>query len=197
MYERAGRAGSQGHVSRVGAASLHAGELLHGRFGAIALELGLALYPVGALLGHRPLSELVAQLDFKLAAVEVALPVELGDVEFPALLADLVGDLVGNERRRGEDEVQLVDLLQLGFQGLKGVHREAGGRDFQARAGRQRLLEVVAQQVADVVDQFHQSLAPESLLVRLAAIHSSRPLRRKRHVPPNLKSGSLPSAVKR
>lgn len=115
----------QGHVSRVGAASLHAGELLHRRFGAVALEFGLAPYPLGALLGHRPLGELVAQLDFKLAAVQAAFAVELGDVEFLAFFANLVGHLTGCEGGGGKDEAEFVDLLQLGLQGLEGVHREA------------------------------------------------------------------------
>jgi hypothetical protein len=94
-------------------------------------------------------------LDFKLAAVEAALPVELRDVEFLLLLANLVGDLVGNKGGRGEDEVQFVDLFQLGFQRLEGVHRKARGRDLQARAWPEGLLEIVAKQPADVVDQFH------------------------------------------
>lgn len=187
----------QGHVGRVGAASLHARELLHRCFGAVAAELGLAPYPVGALLGHCPLGELVAKLDFKLAAVEAALAVELGDVELLALLANLVADLVGHKGGRGEDEVQLIDLLQLGFQRLEGVHRKARCGDLEPCPWPEGLLEVIAQQAADVVDQFHQSPAPESLLIRLAAIHSSRSLRRKRHVPPSLKAGSLPSAARR
>ena len=147
----------QGHVRRVDAASLHAGELLHGRFGAVAAERGLAPYPVGAFLGHGPLGELVAKLNLELAAVEAALAVELGYVELLAFLANFVGDLVGHKGGRGEDEVQLVELFQLGLQRLEGVHRKARGRDLQARAGPEGLLEIVAQQAADVVDQFHRA----------------------------------------
>lgn len=97
-------------------------------------------------------------MDFKLAAVEAALPVELGNVEFLSLFASLVGDLVGNKGGRGEAEVQLVDLLQLGFQRLERVHRKARGRDLQARAWPEGLFEIVAKQPANVVDQFHGRL---------------------------------------
>jgi hypothetical protein len=95
------------------------------------LKRSLAAHPVGALFGDGALGELVAQLDLELAAVQAALAVELGDVEFLALLADLVGHLVGHEGGRGEDEVQFVDLFQLGLQRLEGVHREARSGDLQ------------------------------------------------------------------
>lgn len=149
------------------------------------------------LLGHCPLGELVAKLDFKLAAIKAALTVKLGDVELPTFLANFIGDFVGHKGERSEDEVQLVNLFQFGFQRLEGVHRKARSGNLQACPRFDGLPEIIAQQAADIVDQFHQLLAPESLLVRLAAIHSSRSLRRKRHVPPNLKAGSLPSAARR
>ncbi len=44
------------------------------------------------------------------------------------------------------------DVPTIGFQRLEGVHRKARGRDLQASAGFERLLEVVAEQAVDVVD---------------------------------------------
>jgi hypothetical protein len=97
----------------------------------LLLNRSLAAHPVSALLGDGPLGQLVAQLDLELAAVQAALAVELGDVEFLALFANLVGDFAGREGGRGEDEAEFVDLLQLGLQGLEGVHREARSGDLQ------------------------------------------------------------------
>lgn len=59
------------------------------------------------------------------------------------------------------------------------------------------MLEILSKQPANVVNQFHQSFTPESLFARLAAIHASRSLRRKRHVPPSLNAGIFPSAARR
>jgi hypothetical protein len=111
-----GREAVQWHVGGVCATGLHAGELLHRRLAAIGLERRLAAHPVSALFCDGALGQLVAQLNLELTAVQAAFAVELGDVEFLALLANLVGDLVGGERRRGEDEAELVDFFQLGFQ---------------------------------------------------------------------------------
>src|SRR5690606_12394503 len=94
---------------------------------------------------------------FKLAAVEAAFAVELGDVEFLALLANFVGDLVGHKGGRGKNEIQLVKILQLSFQRLEGVHREARGGNLESCPWPERLLEIIAQQAADVVDQFHRA----------------------------------------
>ena len=99
------------HVGGVHAVGLHNGERLHGGLGAVALEPGLAAHPVSALLGDGALGQLVAQLNLELAAVEAAFAVELGNVEFLALFANLVGDLAGRESWGGEDEAEFVDLL--------------------------------------------------------------------------------------
>lgn len=79
----------------VAVGGLHAGEPLLQRFSVVTLEFGLPPYQLCAILGYRPMGQLVAQLDFKLSAVEAALPVELGDVEFLLLFANLIGVLVG------------------------------------------------------------------------------------------------------
>ncbi len=89
----------------------------------------LALDPVSALPGDRALSELVAQSDLELGAVEARLALGLWDEELPALLAHLVGHLAGHEGRRGEDELQLADLLQFLAERLEGEDREGRGGD--------------------------------------------------------------------
>jgi hypothetical protein len=150
------------HVGCGGASGLHARERLHGRLGAVALECSLAAHPVSALFGDGALGQLVAKLNLEFAAVQAAFAVELGDVEFLALFAHLVGDLAGREGGRDEDEAEFVDLLHLGLQCLEGVHREARSGDFQPCLGLQRRLEVVTQQAGDVVNQFHvASSAPQ------------------------------------
>ena len=148
---------------------LYPHELLHGRTGPVAAKLRLATDPVGAFPGHGPLGELVAQLDFKRAAGQAALTVGVGNVKLPPFLANPVGGLSGREGRGGEDELQGFYLLQLRLQCLVGVHREAGGGNFQAGARLDGLFEVVTQQTADVVDQLHPSRAPVSLLASLWA----------------------------
>ena len=118
----------QGHVdgARIfGGARVDTGEWLHWRLRAVGHEARLAAQPFGALAHDGALGELVAQVDLELTAVQAALPVELGDVEFLALLADLVRHLFGHEGGRREDEAQLIDLLQLFLQGLEGIHRKA------------------------------------------------------------------------
>lgn len=158
----AGRETMQGHIGGVSAAGLHTGKRLHGGLGAVAFEPGLAAHPVSALLGDGPLGQLVAQLDFELAAVQAALAVLLGDVEFLTLFANLVSDFAGGERGRREDEAEFFDLLQFGLQGLEGVHREARSGDLEPRSRLQRRFEIVTQQAGDVVNQFHvSSSAPQ------------------------------------
>jgi hypothetical protein len=63
----------------------------------IGLEGRLTPHPVGALLCNGTLGQLVAQLNLKLTAVQASLAIDLGNVEFFALFANLVGDLVGDE----------------------------------------------------------------------------------------------------
>ena len=53
-----------------------------------------------------------------------------------------------------EETLDCLSAVVVGY-----LHREAGGRDLQASAGLERLLEVVAEQAVDVVDQFHQEFA--------------------------------------
>ncbi|WP_265288696.1 hypothetical protein [Verminephrobacter eiseniae] len=130
---------------------------------AIAFESGLAAYPVGTFFGNGALIELVAQLNLEFAAVQTAFPIEFGNVEFLAFLANLVRDLVGDESGRGEDEAQFVDFFQLCLERFKCVHRKTGGGNLQAGAGLEGPLQVVAEQVGDVVDEFHQVSAFEGM----------------------------------
>ena len=112
----------QRHISGVRTRCLHTGKLLHRRFGAIGFERGLAPHPVGTLLGDGALGQPIAQLNFELASIEAALAANFRNVKLPALLANLVGNLVRNECRRGEDELQLIDLFEFRFQRLEGIH---------------------------------------------------------------------------
>ena len=125
----------QWHVRGARFSRLHAGELLHWGLAAIGLEGRLAPHPFCALFGNRSLGELVAQLNLELAAVQAALTIQLRDVELFSLFADLVGNLVGNERWRGEDEVQLVEFFQLSFQRFECIHRKTRRCDTQAGTG--------------------------------------------------------------
>jgi hypothetical protein len=52
----------------------------------------------------------------------------------------------GNECRRIEIELRRLNLLQVGFEGLKGVNREARRCDLELRSGHDRLLEIIAEQ---------------------------------------------------
>ena len=141
-------------------------ELLHGGACVVAAKLDLAANPVGAFTRHGALGQLVAQLDLELTAGQTALAVAGWDVELAPFLADPVRDLTGYEGRGGEDELERLDMLQLGLQGLVGIHREAGGRYLEACARLDGLFEVLSQQTADVVDQLHPSFTPGSLLIR-------------------------------
>ena len=61
----------------------------------------------------------------------------------------------GTNVGRREDELQRLDLLQLRLQRLERVDREARGGDLAAWIRADRLLEVVAEQAVDVVDDLH------------------------------------------
>ncbi|MNF73567.1 hypothetical protein D3C84_555720 [compost metagenome] len=89
----------QWHVRGVRFSRLHAGELLHRGLAAIGLEGGLTPHPFCALFGNRSLGKLVSQLNLELATVKAALTIQLRDVEFLSLFADLVGNLASNEGR--------------------------------------------------------------------------------------------------
>jgi len=79
-------------------------------------------------------------LNFELTPVQAPFAVSLRYVEFSAFLANLVGNLVSGKRRRGKDELQLVDFFQLCFERFERVHRKAGGGDLQASTRFERLL---------------------------------------------------------
>ena len=61
------------------------------------------------------LGQFVAQLNFELTTVQTTFAVSLRYVEFFAFLTNLVGYFISGERRRGKDELQLVDFFQLCF----------------------------------------------------------------------------------
>jgi hypothetical protein len=62
----------------------------------IGLEGRLTPHPVSALLCNGTLGQLVAQLNLEFTATGFV-AIDLGNVEFFALFANLVGDLVGDE----------------------------------------------------------------------------------------------------
>ena len=126
----------------------------------LRLDLNVALRRIQSAHSFAiALGQFVAKLNLELTLVQTPFAVSLRDVEFFAFLANLVGNLVGGERRRGKDELKLVDFFQLCFERFKRVYRKTGGRDLQACTGFECLLEVVAEQAVDVVDQFHQESA--------------------------------------
>jgi hypothetical protein len=147
----------QRHVDGVAGRGPNPGKGLHRRLTTVGAEDGLATYPVGALPRDCFLGELVLQLDLELAAGEAALALGLGDMELALLLLHRVARLVGHEGRRGEDELQGLDVLQFLLQRHIGVDREARGRNLQLRARLEGAFEVFTQQAVDVVDQAHLS----------------------------------------
>jgi len=72
------------------------------------------------------------------------------------LFADLVGDFFGDEVGGGEDELELVDGFEFGFEGFEGVDGEAGGGHAEFGAGLDGLFEVVAEEAVDVVEDLQR-----------------------------------------
>jgi hypothetical protein len=134
---------------------VHAGKLLHRRAGGVGAECGFALDPFRAVAGDGTLGQPVLEPDLELAAVEGTLPLGFRNVKLAPLAPHSVGDLVRYEGRGGEDELERIDLLQLGPQGLVSEDREIGRGNAQSRPGRQGALEVVAQTLVDIVDKQH------------------------------------------
>lgn len=79
----------------------------------------------------------------------------LRDEELAPLLGQVIGVAFSSERRGGENELELIDLLQFPLQRLEGVDREGGRRDPQLRASDQLTLEIISQPLIDVVDRPH------------------------------------------
>ena len=118
----------QRHVNGIGrccGSGLHRCKLLHGCATAVGPELGLAAHPVGTFAGDGTLGQFVFELHLEFGAVEAALCIGFGDVEFTPLFFGDVGHLVGHERRRREYELKRLDRFQLAFQGLVGVNGKA------------------------------------------------------------------------
>src|SRR5262249_4829601 len=137
-------------------------ELLHRSLGRVRPEGGLLADPRSALAGNGPLVELVAQLDLELGAVEGALPGGLRNEALLALFAQPISHLVRHEGWRREDELQALNLSQLRLQRLERIDRERGRSDLETRPPVDGGLEVVAEEVGGVVDNFHGAapLAP-------------------------------------
>ncbi|MCF3402192.1 hypothetical protein, partial [Escherichia coli] len=130
----------QWHVGSLCGGGLNTSQLLHRSLAAIGLECCLAPHPVRALFCNCALGQFVTQLNFELTPVQAPFAVSLQYVEFFAFLANLVGNLVSGKRRRGKDELQLVDFFQLCFERFERVYRKAGGSDLQASTRFERLL---------------------------------------------------------
>ena len=135
----------------------HTGKLLHRCAAAIGTEDRLLAHPLGAFFRDGPLGEFVTQSHLELAAVKAAFAFQFWDVELAVFLLQFIRGLAGNERGRGENELERFDLLQLRFERLERVNGEARRRDLEFRSGRNRLLQAVAEQLIDVVDDFHAS----------------------------------------
>ena len=110
-----GRKSVQWHVGSLCGGGLNTSKLLHRSLAAIGLECCLTPHPVRTLFCNCALGQFVAQLNFELTTVQTTFAVSLRYVEFFAFLTNLVGYFIGGERRRGKDELQLVDFFQLCF----------------------------------------------------------------------------------
>lgn len=74
---------------------------------------------------------------------------------------------VGHESRRGEDELEFFQLLQLRFQGFKCVNREAGRCHTKLGRTGQLAFQVIAQEGGSVVNDT-QVFPPSALLASQA-----------------------------
>ncbi len=145
----------QGLIDRLFIFCLNASELLHGCFATIGSENSLTLHPVSAFPSNGSLGQLVLQLNFKLTAVKAPLPLGLWDMKFPADLATAVSDFVGDECRRGENELQGFNGFELLLQFRKGVDGETGRRNLQLRTWLDTASKVVPEKVVDIINQLH------------------------------------------
>lgn len=80
---------------------------------------------------------------------------QLRDVELAVFFLKPVEDFAGDERGRGENELERLDFPQLCLEGFKCVDGKARGSDLDPRARRDRLPHVIAEQAVDIVDDFH------------------------------------------
>ena len=97
---------------------------------SVRLELDLPPHPVGTLFGNGFLLQFVAELNLKIGAVKVTLTMELGNEKLALLLLGLVFD----KGRRGENETQLPNALQLLLQCRKSIDGEGGRRYRHTRS---------------------------------------------------------------
>ena len=141
----------QWHVHRGSLRRLDARELLHGCAAPVRSKLRLPPYPFRTFSGDRALGELVFQPNLKLGPMKPPLPAGLRNVKFAGSFCDPVRRLLGNERWRGEDELQGLNGFQLSPQSFESINREAGRCDSHLGAGAHSPLQIVTQQPRHVV----------------------------------------------
>ena len=142
-------------------AQIHCGKAVDGHIGAlihsqkshhlflrhIGLESHLFPHPIGALFGNGLLGQFIAQFDLKISPIQATLPVQSGDIELPLLF----GNLLLDERRRGEDKSQLINAVQLLLQLLIGIDGETGGGDGYFASFFDRGLQIRPHCLIDIV----------------------------------------------
>lgn len=119
---------------------------------AVGFETTFSPDPVGTLLGDSFQRKFVAKFYLEVRPVKVALAIESRNIKLSLLLVELLS----NESRRGEDEAQLVDALQLLFQLLIGINGETRCSDSYMTARLDCLHQVVAEFGLYVVDELHR-----------------------------------------
>ena len=105
-------------------------EALEDVVGSVGLESDSLANPFCTFYGDGFLGELVTEADFELRAVQGALAVYTGDVEFPALL----GFAFLQEGRSRENKAQFIKALQLLTEFVECVYGKTGGGDAHLTA---------------------------------------------------------------
>ena len=88
----------QRHIGSRRFFGLHASKLLHWSLAAVRFERCFASHPISTLFSDGSLGQLIAELNFKFAAVQATFPIRFGNVELTTFLLHLVSDLVCNKR---------------------------------------------------------------------------------------------------
>ena len=117
--------------------------------------MGFTAHPISTFFGNGALGQFVFKLDFKVGAIKTTLPFGFRDMKFAPLLVEFISDFVGNKGGRGKNKVQLINMLQFFFKCLKRINRKTRGGNFKLCRGLEGLLETVAKQVVDVINEFH------------------------------------------
>jgi len=77
-------------------------------------------------------------------------------MELAMFLPHAISGFARNERRRRENKLEGIDLRQLGLQRFEAIDRKTRSSYPQLGPGLNHLLQVIAEETIDIIEDFHR-----------------------------------------